>query len=297
MAKTAAAKKAVKAEKPAIHEWTNGGDEVLVLRFSDKDGKAYGGFQHPLTIGETVEAPDWNAQPVCGGGIHGWAWGIGLGEGKEPQWNGAMWQVYAVKAADLVGLIDGGCKCKFKTGRLAFVGDWHGAMQFILPGQMNWAYQVSGGAASNSGDYGAASNSGSRGAASNSGDYGAASNSGEFGAASNSGDYGAASNSGSRGAASNSGYGGAASNSGDYGAASNSGSRGAASTTSPGTAAISTGLNSKAKAAEFGCIALAWWNAAEQRVEMRCSEVGKGRGRLKPDVYYRLDDAGKFVEV
>jgi hypothetical protein len=234
MAKTAAAKKAVKAEKPAIHEWTNGGDEVLVLRFSDKDGKAYGGFQHPLTIGETVEAPDWNAQPVCGGGIHGWAWGIGLGEGKEPQWNGAMWQVYAVKAADLVGLIDGGCKCKFKTGRLAFVGDWHGAMQFILPGQMNWAYQVSGGAASNSGDYGAASNSGSR---------------------------------------------------------------GAASTTSPGTAAISTGLNSKAKAAEFGCIALAWWNAAEQRVEMRCSEVGKGRGRLKPDVYYRLDDAGKFVEV
>jgi hypothetical protein len=252
MAKTAAAKKAVKAEKPAIHEWTNGGDEVLVLRFSDKDGKAYGGFQHPLTIGETVEAPDWNAQPVCGGGIHGWAWGIGLGEGKEPQWNGAMWQVYAVKAADLVGLIDGGCKCKFKTGRLAFVGDWHGAMQFILPGQMNWAYQVSGGAASNSGDYGAASNSGSRGAASNSG---------------------------------------------DYGAASNSGSRGAASTTSPGTAAISTGLNSKAKAAEFGCIALAWWNAAEQRVEMRCSEVGKGRGRLKPDVYYRLDDAGKFVEV
>jgi hypothetical protein len=118
------------------------------------------------------------------------------------------------------------------------------------------------------------------GAASNSGYHGAASNSGTRGAASNSGDYGAASNSGNSGR-------GAASNSGDYGAA---------STTAPGTAAICTGLSSRAMAAEFGCVALAWWNEKEQRTEMKCAEIGKGRGKLKADVWYRLDAEGKFIE-
>jgi hypothetical protein len=319
------------AEKPKIHEWTNGGSEVLVLRFSDKNGRSYNEFQHPLTVGESVEAPDWRPDSNCGGGIHGWPWGIGLGDGKEPEW-AALWQVYSVKPEDLIGEIGSGPKCKFRTGVLIYSGDWHGAMNTILSGQMAWAFEISEGAASNSGDYGAASNSGTRGAASNSGyqgaasnsgdygaasnsgdygaasnsgyqgaasnsgDYGAASNSGDYGAASNSGDYGAASNSGYQGAASNSGdygaasnsgdYGaasnsgyqgaasnsgdyGAASNSGDYGAASNSGDYGAASTTAQGTAAICTGLSSRAMAAEYGCIALAWWNEKEQRTEMK----------------------------
>lgn len=46
--------KAEKTDTQAIpiHEWTNGGDEVLVLRFSDKNGQSYGGFQHPLEIGK-----------------------------------------------------------------------------------------------------------------------------------------------------------------------------------------------------------------------------------------------------
>ena len=40
-----------------------------MLRRSD-GGKAYGGFQwNP--VGEWTEAPDWNPQPVCGGGLHG----------------------------------------------------------------------------------------------------------------------------------------------------------------------------------------------------------------------------------
>ncbi len=262
--KTSASKPRSKKEAPAapvataqatpaatpVYQWTNNSSEVLILRFADREGKAYQGFQHPMEVGQAVTAPDWNAAPVCGGGIHGWPWGIGIGDGKEPDWS-ALWQVYGVDPADIVGEIETGAKCKFRTGTLRYKGDWHGATNFILSGQMNWAFHASRGAASNSGDRGAASNSGDRGAASNSGYRGAALSSGEYSSA---------------------------------------------ETTAPGTPAIVSGLNSRARAAEFGCIALSWWNEKERRSEMRCALVGSGEGTLNPNIWYRLDDAGNFVE-
>lgn len=66
------------------HQWTNGGDEVLLLRYVGKDGESFGGFKWPLTVGSGVEAPDWNTRVECGGGLHGWPWGFSIGEGKEP---------------------------------------------------------------------------------------------------------------------------------------------------------------------------------------------------------------------
>lgn len=84
------------------HQWTNGGKEVLILRYVDQTGKSYGGFQHPMKIGETVTAPDWNPAICCGGGIHGWPWGLSLGDGKEPDWS-ATWQVYGAIPEDIVG--------------------------------------------------------------------------------------------------------------------------------------------------------------------------------------------------
>ena len=53
-------------------------------------------------------------------------------------------------------------------------------------------------------------------------------------------------------------------------------------------------------AGKFGCIALGWWNRAEERSEMRCAETGCGDGsdgKLKAEVWYRLNDQGEFVEV
>ena len=232
-----------------VHQWTHNGTEVFVVRFVNKDGKsaayrlingvkvAAEPFQHPMVVGETVTAEDWNSDPVCGGGIHAWPWGIGLGDGKECEWD-ALWQVYAVKPEDLV-LVEN--KIKFRTGVLKFMGHWADATNFVLPGQMAWVFHSS------------------------------------------------------RGSASNSGYSGSASNSGYSGSASNSGDRGSASTTHNGTAAIVTGLCGKAKAAPFGCIALAWWNSKENRTEMRCGLVGDGQP-LKSDVWYKLDDDGNFVE-
>lgn len=49
--------------------------KVLVLRVCDVDGKSHGGFQWPES--GPVAAPDWNPEPRCGGGLHGWLWGEG----------------------------------------------------------------------------------------------------------------------------------------------------------------------------------------------------------------------------
>ena len=103
----------------SAHQWTNGGSEVLILRYCNADESSYGGFIHPLTVGETVTAPDWKAAAECGGGIHGWPWGLSLGSGKEPDWS-ATWQVYGVLPADIVDL---GGSCKFRTGTLRHAGN------------------------------------------------------------------------------------------------------------------------------------------------------------------------------
>lgn len=36
---------AVVAVKTPLYRWTNGGSEVFILRFVNKDGSAYGGFK------------------------------------------------------------------------------------------------------------------------------------------------------------------------------------------------------------------------------------------------------------
>ena len=57
-------------------------------------------------------------------------------------------------------------------------------------------------------------------------------------------------------------------------------------------------FNSKARSGEFGCIALAWWNGKKNRAEMKCALTGsEGTGRLKPNVWYTLNESGEFIEV
>ena len=166
-----------------VHQWTNGGDEVLVVRFASKDGKSYNNFQHPMKVGESVTAPDWVANCKCGGGIHGWPWALGLGEGKACEWS-ALWQVYGVKPEDIMhGGPDLVGKVKFRTGILRFLGTWDQATNFVLTGQMAWVHQAARGAASATGWSGAASATGESGAASATGVSGAASATGKDGTA------------------------------------------------------------------------------------------------------------------
>ncbi len=113
------------------------------------------------------------------------------------------------------------------------------------------------------------------------------------------GDSSASSATGYSSASSATGYRSASSATGDRSASSATGHRSASSATGDSSASVCTGLNSKAMAGKFGIIALAWWNKAERRGEMRCAETGCGDGsdgKLKAEVWYRLDDAGRFVE-
>ena len=78
-----------------------------------------------------------------------------------------------------------------------------------------------------------------------------------------------------------------------------SGDSSSAATSGDCSPAVCAGLNSRAKAGKYGCIAMAWWNKAEERAEMRCAETGCGDGsdgKLKPGVWYRVDEDGKFYE-
>jgi hypothetical protein len=143
------------------------------------------------------------------------------------------------------------------------------------------------GAATASGDQGAATASGYQGAATASGFQGAATASGFQGAATASGDQGAATASGDQGAATASGYQGAATASGDQGAATASGYQGAATASGDQGAA-------KGKA---GC-ALFLVNRNRYSGDILHVWAGiAGRDGVKENVFYRLGDDGKPVEV
>ena len=224
----AARARAMKAPAPIdIHQWTHTGDDVLIVKCVGAGGVTYGDFVWPLTVGAEVIAPDWRADAECGGGLHGWPWGLSIGDGKEPDWSAPPWLVFAAKPTDVVDL---GGKVKARCGRVVYVGDWQGATNHVLSGQIAWVLQRTANAAKRSkAERGAASATGERGAASATGWSGAASATGERGAASATGWKGAASATGVRGAASATGERGAASATGLSGAASATGWRGIAS--------------------------------------------------------------------
>ena len=113
-------------EKIPVHQWTNSAGEVLILKCVDHNGQGYGGFQYPLTVGSLVEAPDWDPANKCGGGLHGWAWGIGIGGGKPPDWSG-IWLVIGCVPTDVVHVTAYGHKDKARAGVIRYVslpGEW-----------------------------------------------------------------------------------------------------------------------------------------------------------------------------
>ena len=103
-------------------------DTALVLRVTDSDGKSYGGFQWPLTIGAEVVAPDWNPVAKCGGGLHGWMYGAGNSTSADIHVD-SKWMVVEVALADVV-MLDG--KVKFPRCVVKFVGDQKTATDYLV---------------------------------------------------------------------------------------------------------------------------------------------------------------------
>ena len=84
--------------------------KVLLLKCINKDFTSYEGLQWPKS--GLVEAPDWNPKPDCGGGLHGWPWGIGIGNGKIPCYSSkSVWLVFSADPNDIVDL-GGKAKCR-----------------------------------------------------------------------------------------------------------------------------------------------------------------------------------------
>jgi len=105
---------------------------------------------------------------------------------------------------------------------------------------------------------------------------------------------------GDRSASSATGYSSASSATGDSSASSATGYSSASSATGDASAAICVGVGSKAMAGKYGCICLSFYNEIEGRYEMRCAETGCGDGsdgKLKAEVWYSLNDDGKFIEL
>jgi hypothetical protein len=154
-------------------------------------------------------------------------------------------------------------------------------------------------ASSATGDSSASSATGDRSASSATGDRSASSATGDSSASSATGDRSASSATGYSSASSATGDSSASSATGDRSASSATGDSSASSATGKASVAVSTGCYGKAMAGEYGCIALALWNADVKRYEMRCAETGCGDGsdgKLKAEVWYTLDEAGQFVE-
>ena len=104
----------------------------LFLRTCNADGTSHGGFRWNLEIGGITEAPDWNPEPECGGGLHGLLNGKGEG-GHLNHSKDALWMVCEA----LGPIVDIDHKIKTSKAKTLFVGDRKGATDFLIASGCN----------------------------------------------------------------------------------------------------------------------------------------------------------------
>ena len=290
-------------EKMPVHQWTNGGDEVLIVKVVDKDGKTSGDsngvkweFEYPLTVGASVTAPDWNTDKQCGSGLHGWAWGVGVGNGKRSKFDGSdKWIVIGSKPKDVINL---DAKVKTKQAVVRMVGTWREALAFVRPGFYEWIKEISKSSPSaSSGNSSTSASSGYSSTSASSGYSSTSASSGDYSTSASSGYYSTSASSGDYSTSASSGYYSTSASSGGYSTSASSGDYSTSKATGEASCAVCSGSNSKAMAGERGVIALAWDNPKTKKREMKCAQTGNGRGSLKANTLYELNSKGKFVEV
>ena len=269
---------ATKKTIPPIHQWTNGGEYVLILKCVKRDGTGHGEFLWPKS--GPVTNPYWSRDPTCdSGGLFGWAWGMGIGEGRDPD-ACAPWIVFRAKPENVI-LVDS-VKVKAVPGEdgeepeVVFYGEQADALAFVLDGQIAWIANNAKGKSKATDWRGSASATGWRGSASATGERGSASATGLRGSASATGESGSASATGENGSASATGW------------------RGSASATGSNSAAICVGYNGKAKAGDHGIIVIAYRDTQNNCTKWAVGVVGDN---IKENTWYRCDNDGNLVEV
>ena len=189
---SAPAQESIKTEP---HNWTDGGDRVLILRRINADGTSYNGFDgwgEPTEIGKVVTCPDWEPQNKCGGGLHGWPWGMGLGDGHEYSIIDDRWLVVAARPEDVVGELENGQKCKAREVTKLYDGPFAGAWAMINGGRHRLieAMSLQGTPGTAAGFSSKAASSGNYSKAASSGDSSKAEQTGKSGIAASIGDGG-----------------------------------------------------------------------------------------------------------
>ena len=117
-----------------IHQWTNGGDRVMLLKCVNPDMTSYDGFIWP-TSGE-VKSDRWDGKPTCdGGGFFGWPWGLGIGIGKDADWHG-KWIVFSALPENVILVEEG--KVKARDARIELVGTFVQCQAVLIRGLVAW---------------------------------------------------------------------------------------------------------------------------------------------------------------
>src|ERR1700752_1078976 len=120
------------------HQWTHDGGKVLIAKCLNVDGTGHDGFAWPVK-GKTIcpkaqaDREAANNGSCESGGLFGWAWGVNLGGGKDPDYR-APWLVFAADPADVIDC-DGKCKAIGEV-KVLYYGTWAGALEFTRAGRL-----------------------------------------------------------------------------------------------------------------------------------------------------------------
>jgi hypothetical protein len=308
--------------------------DAYMIRTTDKDGKAYGGFQWPTEVGAIVEAPDWNGAAICGYGLHGLLDGNG-NWGLLSQDGDALWWVIGVLRSECVEIDSE--KHKAPRCRVEYVGNMANAMTIIsrhrqaeiwknakasedtqattgdrapaaTTGDRAPAATTGEGApaattgdrapAATTGDRAPAATTGDRAPAATTGEGAPAATTGEGAPAATTGDYAPAATTGDYAPAATTGDRAPAATTGDYAPAATTGDRAPAATTGEGAIAAALGAAGTASASAGGAIMLAAFDTTVwpyKLIAVRASMVGENG--IEPGKTYRLTVAGEFEEV
>ena len=251
----------------------------LILRTCNANMTSRNGFKWPRS--GYVAAPDWNPEPKCGGGLHGFLRGEG-GGGLADWSSDAVWLVAEIET--YVDLVD---KVKFPAAHVIFAGSRLEAAAIVKARYPDAAVIGANVAVEDRrvavvGDYGTAT-AGNWGTAT-AGDRGTATV-GKRGTAT--AGYDGTATAGYGGTAT-AGYGGTAT-AGDRGTAS-AGDRGTATAGDRGTA--TAGDDGTATAGNGGMLQIYYYDRYARR---RIATSYVGENNILPNVKYRLDGNAKFV--
>jgi len=261
------------SDKVSFHNWTDENGEVLILRRIPKNRTTRNNFVWPEGVGVEVECPDWNPNAECGGGLHGWPLGFGLGDGCEYDIIDDIWLVVGCKPEDVVGELGGRAKCKFRRGVTRLEGSFFDAMAYV---RKYFEDCVAAMAKESTGDSSMAAASGDSSMAAASGNSSRAAASGNSSTA-------AASGNSSRAAAS--GNSSKAASSGEYSTAAASGNYSKAAASGQHTIAAVCGLGGRVRVGENGAFAISYWDDDNGYYFI----TGKvGENGIKPDTWYEV---------